>query len=409
MNIKLIMPLGLLGLLAAGSASAQGLYLYDANADAKESLPLKWVVGANAIYDSNPNPGEGSAKGSFAINPTVGLSFVSMTPQTTWNVYAKLGLIYYFNPPSGMKDLNSQSRVGLDVTHRFSERLRFTSRNFISYELEPDYTYGYASSRLLGEYLFWQSDNSVGYRWSERFATYTGFLLTGTHYQSVNNNDFVTWQAYNQFRYQMFPQTVLTFDARYGQTTTSGVASDSSDQYYLLGAEHRFSPSTIGIVHAGVQLHDVNGGSNSTSPYVEFALSSQATQQLMLRSYARFGIEGYNTVQNDPHTGHAVVFDNLQSLRFGVSGEYAITPKFSLFSGVDYIPTNYASGRFVYAPYSSVADMTASILNAYIGVSTKFNDYLTGTLSYNYTLSTSDFPSQGYNRSRISLGLSAEF
>ena len=404
-----MIPLGFLGLLAAGSASAQGLYLYDANSDAKESLPLKWVVGANAIYDSNASPGYGPQKSSFALNPTLGLSFVSMTPQTTWDVYAKLGLIYYFDPPAGVNDFNSQSRIGINVTHRFSERLRFSSHNFISYELEPDYSYGYASSRAQGEYLFWASDNAIGYRWSERFATYTGLLLSGTTYQHSQNSDIFTWQVYNQFRYQIYSPTVLTFDVRYAESTLSGVASDSSDQYYLVGAEHRFSPGTIGILHAGLQLHDVKGGSNSSSPYVEFAVNSQTTQQLMIRSYARYGIEGYNTVQNDPHTGHAVEFDNRQTLRFGVSGEYALSPKLSLFSGIDYLPTTYASGREVAAPHASVADMKESIFNAYIGASLKFNDYLTGTLSYNYTHSSSDIPYQVYDRSRISLGLSSEF
>ena len=39
----------------------------------------------------------------------------------------------------------------------------------------------------------------------------------------------------------------------------------------------------------------------------------------------------------------------------------------------------------------------------------KFNDYLTGTASYNYTNSSSDFDSGNYDRNRISIGLSAEF
>ena len=259
--------------------------------------------------------------------------------------------------------------------------------------------------------MFWQSDDSIGYRWTERFATYTGLLFTGTTYQKVQNNDFFTWQAYNQFRYQLYPQTVLTFDARYGQSTASnGVASDYTDQYYLVGVEHRFSPTTIGIVHAGAQLHDVADGTNSSSPFVEFVVNSQVNQQLMLRSYARFGIEGNNTVQFDPHAfpPREIIFDKNQTLRFGLSGEYAISPKLSLFSGLDYLPTSYSSGRYVTGT-GTPPDMKDSIINAYIGASLKFNDYLTGSLSYNYTHSTSDTPNQTYNRSRISLGLSSEF
>ena len=40
--------------------------------------------------------------------------------------------------------------------------------------------------RQTGEYFFWQTDNSVGFRWTERVATYTGFELTGTTYADVD-------------------------------------------------------------------------------------------------------------------------------------------------------------------------------------------------------------------------------
>jgi hypothetical protein len=411
--MKRKIPFGLFSLLAIGSASAQGLYYV--GDEAQESLPIKWVVGISAIYDDNVNPGFGDESSSFGLNPYVGVSFVSITPQTTVDVYARLGLIYYFDTPDGMDDVSSQSRVGVNITHRVSERLRFSSRNFISYELEPDYSYGYASSRESGEYLFWQTDNSVGYRWSERFATYTGLRLTGTDYADVPNSDRFTWELYNQFRYQFSPQTVLTADYRYGQTEGDGLASDSTNQYILIGAEHRFSPNTIGIIRAGAQLRDVDGGDNSTRPYLEFALNSQVNQQFRVRSFARYGIEDYDTVNyfdtnGDGFSDTAVEFDARQTFRFGISGEYAVSPMMSIFGGIDYIPTSYESGRAVAGlGTGDFPDQDEDIINAYIGVSVKFNEMLTGTASYNYTNSNSDIPGRDYDRNRISVGVSAEF
>lgn len=406
---------GLLNVAVVASASGQGLY--SVGEEAKESLPLKWVVGASAIYDDNVAPGTIDAGGnevkdsSFALNPYVGVSFVSMTPQTTWDVYARLGLIYYFDAPDTMDDLSSQSRIGVNLTHRFSERLRFSSRNFISYELEPDYSYGYASSRTIGEYFYWSTDNSVGFRWSERVATYTGLGLTGTTYPDVDDNDRFTWQVYNQFRYQLSPQTVLTGDYRYSQTSASGIASDSSDQYLLGGIEHRFTPTSIGIVRAGVQFRDVDQGDNSTSPYLEAALNSQINEKFRVRSFARYGIESYDTVQSFEDSGkfYTVEYDDRETLRFGLSGDYAISPIFSLFGGLDYIPTSYRSGRVLTGGYVGSVDQDEDILNAYIGLSVKFNETLTGTMSYTYTNSSSDIYGREYDRNRISVGVSAEF
>lgn len=396
----------LLGFLSVATASAQGLY--HVGSEAQESLPLKWVVGANVTYDDNVSPGFGPKEDSFGLNPYVGLSFVSITPQTTLDVYARLGLIYYLDEPTGgnSEDLNSQSRAGINITHRFSERLRLSSRNFVSYELEPDYSYGYASSRQLGEYFYWQTDNSLGFRWTERFATYTGFRLTGADYDLANNDRF-TWELYNQLRYQLGPQTVLTGDYRYSETTGDGFASDSTDQYILLGVEHRFSPNTIGIARAGVQLREVDEGSDSTSPYVELALNSQVTQQFSVRAFTRYGIESYDTVRFVP--GGIVEYSDRRTLRFGLASEYAISPMLSVFSGVDYVPASFGEGRQVGPGAPDLSDRDEDIVNAYIGLSMKFNDYLTGTASYNYTNSSSDFPNNDYDRNRFSLGVSAEF
>lgn len=393
-------------LLSAASASAQSLY--DVGNEAQEALPLKWTLGLNASYDDNVSPGSGIEEDSVGFNPYVGLSFVSMTPQTTWDVYARLGLIYYVDEPTaaGSDDMNSQSRLSANLTHRFSERLRFSSRNFIAYELEPDYAYGYASARQQGEYFYWQSDNSVGFRWTERFATYTGLQLTGADYDA-NHSDRFTWELYNQFRYQISPQTVLTADYRYAETSGAEQSTDATDQYILAGVEHRFSPNTIGIVRAGVQLRDAEDGDSSSSPYMELALNSQVTQQFSVRAFSRYGIENYDTVRVDP-TGLLVEYDDRSTFRLGISSEYAISPTFSVFGGVDFIPTSFEEGRELPSG-GSVDDQSEEIFNAYIGVSLKINDCLTGTASYNFTNSNSDFADNDYDRNRFTLGISAEF
>ena len=405
--MKRITSLAFLSLLAAASSgSAQSLYY--TGTEAQESVPLKWSVGASVIYDDNVSPGFGPKKSSFGITPYVGLSFVSIDPQTTWDVFGRLGMIYYLDPPMGMKTVNPDMSAGINFNHRFSERLRFSSRNFIAYELEPDYSYGYAAARQNGAYLLWQTDNSVGFRWTERFATYTGVRVADTTYADIPNNNRFVWEVYNQFRYQLSPQTVLTTEYRYAQTTGNGPFSGAEDHYFLVGMEHRFSPNTIGIIRAGGQLHYVDNGNNNSSPYVEFALSTQVNSQFSVRSYARYGIETYNNIQTILPYG-LVEFDDQKVLRFGVSAQYAISPRFTIFSSVDYLPTSYGGGRAVTAPHTSVSDRTSDIINACLGLTMKFNDYLTGTVSYNFTNSNSDFADSTYQRNRISLGLSAEF
>jgi opacity protein-like surface antigen len=391
--------------------------LYHIPDEAKESLPLKWTVGVNLTYDDNVNPtavGTGADDDAVSINPYVGLSFVSITPQTTWDVYARVGAIYYFDKPEaiGSDDLYGQARAGINFTHRVSERLRFSSRNTISYELEPDYSYGIATTRQVGEYLYWSTDNSVGYRWTERLATYSGFTLNGLDYGSeVQNSDRFTWTLYNQFRYQLTPQTVLTAEYRYSETTGNGVASDSTNHYLLGGVEHRFSPNTILVARVGAQFREVDSvnSDDTVDPYAEFTLNTAINDQFSIRSFLRYGIEDYDTVVLAGFPATLTEFDSKETLRVGVSGNYIISPKLSAFGGVDYIFSDFSDGRDTATNLPAGGSPTEDLINAYVGLTVKFTDNLFGDVSYNFTDSNSDLPSRSYDRNRVSVGVRAEF
>lgn len=403
--------LGLASLLMAGYASADGLYYV--GGEAQESMPLKWVVGADLTWDDNVTPSTGTKDDATSINPYVGLSVVSITPQTTWDVYARLGLIYYIDAPNDIDDVYGQARVGFNVNHRFSERLRLSSRNFVSYELEPDYSYGFATDRQLSEYFYWQTDNAIGFRWTERFATYTGFVLSGLDYGSeVQNSDRFSWTLYNQFRYQLSPQSVLTFDYRYTDTTADGDSQDSTDHYLLAGIEHRFSPNSIIIAKVGAQIRDVENGDDSTNPFVEIATTTRVNEKFTVRAFARYSVESYDTFQTVQNGSSFASYDfsERQTLRIGVSAEYAISPMLAVFGGVDYIPSTFDGGDLVAGTGPQNVDgFDEDIVNAYIGLSMKFTDYLTGTLTYNFTHSSSDFAKGDYDRNRVSVGVRAEF
>ncbi|WP_367870164.1 hypothetical protein [Luteolibacter sp. Populi] len=401
-------------LAAASVIGAVQADLYHVSEEAQESMPLKWTAGINLTWDDNVNPtavGAGADDDAVSTNPYVGLSLVSITPQTTWDVYARVGAIYYFDEPKalGSEDLYGQFRAGVNFTHRVSERLRFSSRNHISYELEPDYAYGYATSRQVGEYLYWQTDNSVGYRWTERLATYTGFTLSELDYDStVPNADRFTWTVYNQFRYQLTPQTVLTADYRYSETSGDGVASDSTNHYLLAGVEHRFSPNTIMIARVGAQFREVDSinGDNTTDPYAELMFNTRVNEAFMIRSFLRYGIEDYDTVVSTPFLTE---FDSRKTLRIGLSGDYAISQKLSVFGGVDYIMSDFEDGRLVGTGLAAGGSPSEDLVNAYIGLSLKFTQNFSGDISYNYTDSSSDLPFRSYDRNRVNVGVRMEF
>lgn len=379
-------------------ANAQGLFDIAPNDEAQESLPLRFNVSGSIGYDDNVAPLSGFTDSSAYVAGYVGGSVLSLTPQTTWDVSGRVGYQYYLdNVPGAQDDGSALANLNLSVDHRISDRLRVSSHNYVSYEREPDYNYGFAGAQQTGEYLFWNSDNSVGYRWTERLGTYTGITFQGVEYDDVSGQDRSTTTFYHQFRYQLNQQSIVTFDYRYGMTNGRSVA-DSDNQYFLLGLEQRFSPQTVGVFRAGVQVRDVDdNGASTTDPFVEAAFRTQINESLSGRAFLRYGIEDYL------RTLGAATYDDSNTLRIGVEADYSISPRLALHMGVNYIMYNYENGR------AGAPDVQEDLVNLYLGATFEIRENLYLNGSYNYDNYSSDLVGREYDRNRFNLGVQMNF
>jgi opacity protein-like surface antigen len=127
----------------------------------------------------------------------------------------------------------------------------------------------------------------------------------------------------------------------------------------------------------------------------------------------RYGMEDDDTVL-DPDSSPGEVsfnYDERSVFRLGVTGTYLLSPNLSLNSGVDFIQSEYDSGRQVEpAGNATGPSLSETTVNAYIGMSVKLTDFLYGNLSYNYSQVVSDVNDyREYDRNRVSVGVSAEF
>ncbi|MBM3862570.1 MAG: hypothetical protein FJ385_01265 [Verrucomicrobia bacterium] len=423
--MKSRLPFLLAALLPIGVASGQTLYY--TGADPHESSPLRWSAGTTLMYDDNINSGYTGAGGgaaldgqdSFAIGPYLGLTYSSMDPQTTWDIGARLGALYYMDEPATNTNTGSQnnndSRLMLSLNHRFSERVQLRSNNYFSYSLMPDFETGIPTAVNRGDTIAWSTANSLGYRWTERFGTYTGFKLRGTSYTEDADQDQFTWEVNNEFRYQVSPTTVLIGDYRYGETTGDQENQDSTDHYILGGVERRFSQTTAGNFRAGVQIRQRDragrpGDTNDdlVSPYTELALTTRPIQALSLRSFLRYGIES-NDLGQTLTNGTAVSYGDRRTMRIGVSSTYTLSPTLSLKGGIDYVPTSFEDGVLTGPGGGAAPDGDEQLINLSLGLTAKFTEFIYGTLTYTYTNADSDFRGTNYDRNRISIGISAEF
>ena len=405
------------GVLPCAAVSAQGLYSIAPNDDeATSSLPLTYIVGASVGYDDNPTPlfdGDDLNDGSGYVSAFVQANWTSVSPQTTWDVFARLGGRYYFTDLDGQNadQVSPDAQLGVNFTHRFSERLRFSSRNLLAYENEPDYDYGFAGDRRSGDYFRYSTNNSVGYRWSDRIGTQTGITFSGVTYDDIDDSDYNQILFSHDFRYRMSPATVLTAGYRYSTTNNDGGRTDANSHYLVGGVEHRISPTSAVVLRAGAQISDPDDGSSRTRPFFEGALRSRLTEQLSADVFVRYSAENYNRgfVSNDVPSGNPTLhrFEHSQTLRVGAKATYALNQQVSLFGGVNYILTDYEDVADGSGPGVDEGDEGLLNLNAGFSYQVTDNLYLTG--SYNYTTSISDFDDREYDRNRVQLGVQATF
>lgn len=392
-------------------ASAQGLYSLAPNDDeASESLPITYTVGVAVGYDDNPNPLFGDAEESGYVSGFVQANWTNVSPQTTWDVLARLGIRYYFEDfesPSvlgGVGESDSttyDARVGVNFTHRFSERLRFSSRNLLAYETEPDFSFGIGNSIRTGNFFRYSTQNSIGYRWTERFGTQTGFDFSGINYSDLDNSDFNQFTFRQQGRYRISPATVLTGEYRYG-IVDADVSGDQNSHFILGGVEHRFNPVSAIVLRAGVQIVDPDGGDSFVAPFVEASLRSQLTEQLGIDTFVRYSAEGFNRVLQS--SDGISVFEESQTLRVGARANYAVNQRLSFFGGLNLIFTDFED------EITSVSGSgSETILNLNAGLSYEFVEDVFLTGSYNYTNAESDFGGRDYDRNRFELGLQTTF
>lgn len=390
-----------LGVLSATPLAAQGIFNSSPNDDITESLPLEYSASVNIGIDDNVTPTDLANRDDEVLysSAKLGANYVSRGPQTNIDFNLGLGAIYYLDTPKSgnADDSNYNGNAQLNLSRSVSEQLRLSTRNNLFYGLEPDYTYGVVNSRDNEEYLYFTTDNAVGYKWTDRVATYTGVKYDSLSFDgSDSRNDRNTVTAYNQFRYVTSQQTIATLDYRYGMTEVDS-GRDSDNQKLLAGVEHRLSESAVLVAKAGAQFRSVDGRSDQTDPTFELSFVQRVNEAFRVRLGASYEINDYGT-SNDGNP-----FENNEMLRISAAGDYNLSSKVVFTGGVNHVGSQYSG--------EGMADNTVDVLNFHVGATYKFECNASANVTFNHTTSDDDSSagSRDYDRNRLQAGVTFTF
>lgn len=396
----------LAGLLSS-SAHAQGLLnLTRSTADYTQNIPLTVSLKLSGGYDSmeysDPLLSERNYD-SYFMQAGLGLIYAKSDAVTQWSIGLDLGATRYFEDDWRGDDLYYNARLGFDVSHQVSRRLRLSNSFFIAYEMEPDYNTGYTSGRRLGQYLYGHENVSVAYAWSERFSTTTSYTLQGIYYTEDDDNfyggqdDRLTHMFRQELSYQLTRRTSLNFEYRYAYTNYDrGAAPGSTDpdyqsHYALVGVDHAWSNRTNVHVRVGAEWYQSDRHDN-VNPYLEAGFDYKLTKRSNLHWYAFVGSDGSDL-------GY---YDQRISYRTGLSLSHAFTERFSVNAGIHYAYSDFEGNDLI-------SDAEEHLINASLGFNYNFYRNLSLQGSYSYTTISSDESIREYDRHRVDLGLNATF
>jgi len=374
--------------LLSGVSHAQGLFDVNPNEIEEESLPLTYNANLGFGYDDNVNPASaGPERSSSYLKGSIGANLVVRNEQTSWDINAAVTATNYFEEVRDDKTVYS-ANLAFNLNHRISDRLRYVTRNFFNYGLDLNTFYGPITSREINEYTYFSTDNALGYRWTERLATYTGIAYSIVDYDG-SSRDVSRYTFYNQFRYTLSEISVLTAAIRYN---ISDYDTTDKDRVTLsVGLERALSDTSSVVFNVGAQFAE------STSAYGSLSYINKINTQLKARVFARYSQEDTDTVIAGDR------YEDKTAFRFGAAADYILSPELTFTIGGNYTMSNYEGA-------TTLADGDWTLFNVYVGATYSINSNLSVRVSANHTTSDSTvIPNRDYDRNRYELGLNYSF
>jgi hypothetical protein len=211
-------------------------------------------------------------------------------------------------------------------------------------------------------------------------------------------------------RWQMMPQTVGILGYQFGvvdyssdefvtAASKSEARNNRSHKIYV-GAEHNFSEDLKGSLQVGAQAVDYYNdpfADTHVSPYVDASLSYFYLPGSSLQAGVTHSMSQTDVVAP---LGNSLTVDSESTVVYATLA-HRLTAMLTGNARVQYQMSTFNGGL-----YDGQND---NFFDASLGLSYRFNQYLSGDVGYSFTSLSSDIPDRDYERNRIYLGVTATY
>lgn len=392
----------LLTSMCAVNAAAISLYDTAPSVGLPQSHAIEYNTYVRLGYDTNVNASSYSQNDSAStyVNAGIGASFADYESVDKLSYNLNIGATKYLaSVGSEGKETTADCGASLSFVHAFSARSTYSLSMSLSYSPEPDYASGISASRRQGDCLNWSLSNSysqsIDARWSWHMnAGYSGNIYQEQAYQN-DDRQYLNTGIGMSFR----SSELLSYNANLSYRFDMRDMGYNSDNVTAsLGFNRSLDPVSSCSGSLGLQSKFVDGETILT-PNLQLGYNRRVSEGFSTNVYVNLSNENVDT-----YRGVGANYLSDVTWRMGANCSYTLSPDVSFSFGVSVMRSTYSKGT------GRLEDETNTTIMPNLGMSYRFSDDLSGSISYQYTWYDTDRRgSEGYTRHNISTGLTYSF
>jgi len=410
---------GVLGMAGAYAQTPYGL----APQLSQQELSKTWSIqcALRAFYDDNyttlpdTNPQKAESFG-FEIAPTVALNFPL---EQTYIGFSATYSARYFEDRSDKAgdEIDHAFQFNGVVNHAFSSQHKVEMRDNFVVAQESELLDGSGNPlRSDGDNIRNVANVNFSAGLSETISVVLGYANTFVDYDQDGTGSYsATLDRLEHVfsatgRWQVAPPTTVLAGYQYGMSdftssdtidgTVPASSRDSRSHFFFGGVEHSFTPQLAGAIRGGIQLIDFPNdpaGSDGTSPYVDGSLSWTYNPG----SYLLAGIRHQRNATDVAFVSSGAPTTDAETTSFYALVNHQLTAALSGSLIGQYQTSTFQNG--------GADGATEDLFTVGINLAYRINQFLSAEAGYNYDVLTSDLAAREFDRSRIYLGLRANY
>ncbi|MFL6414428.1 MAG: outer membrane beta-barrel protein [Bryobacteraceae bacterium] len=375
-----------------------------------EKFPVGVSLSLNAGYDTNVGTASVNEHPSFFSSASLGLNYSFGTERTRVGLSWGTSLTYYSNGVSnGFGNYDPDTSLHMSISHIVSDRLNLTAGIYAHYGVEPDFYIGTVNTHRSGYYFVSSDSISASYQWLERFSTVTSYSFSVTKYADEpysSELDRLDQGISQQFRFLLLPMTTVVGTYGFSLGSYDVGQRNTYSQVVTLGVDQTIGPRTQGSLNVGAQYYssDIEKSAN-IAPYVAGNFSFIVGEKTSLNWSAQYSTEQSNIPGASSQQGFST----------GLHLSYAITPRITSSLSTYYSHSNYKGQKVFLIDFTRLIiipeqpTFTEDSLDFGISLSYAITPRLSANADAHYSEVSSNTRDRPYSRARLSGGISFSF